>query len=346
MGRRVVVAAVLLVASLGAGCATDAPPAPERTTPAASPSGPATTTTGPPATGPPAGGGTGSGSGASSPSAAPEQDRPATFDQGRAMAHVRHLAGEVGPRLATGPAYQEAAAYVARLLRRWGYDVARQRVPVPAGDSWGVPVGAGTSHNLVATPPGFDPTAPHRLVGAHLDTVAVAPGAEDNASGVGTLLEVARVSADEAGRDALALPTVFVAFGAEEPIGPADDQHHFGSRLHVAALRPAEREALRAVLALDRVGVGSRVPVSATPLGSDPLRDRLLALARQRGVAAFADEDGTTSDHWSYAKAGIAAARLGSTPYAGYHSAGDVVPVVEPDQLGRAGRIALAWLRS
>ena len=45
------------------------------------------------------------------------------------------------------------------------------------------------SLNVVATPPGFDPGRPYRLVGAHLDTIAVAPGAEDNASGIAVLLD-------------------------------------------------------------------------------------------------------------------------------------------------------------
>ena len=62
---------------------------------------------------------------------------------------------------------------------------------MPAGTSWGVPVRAGRSVNLIAERPGFDRTAPHVVIGAHLDTVPQAPGAEDNASGVAVLLELA-----------------------------------------------------------------------------------------------------------------------------------------------------------
>ncbi len=64
-----------------------------------------------------------------------------------------------------------------------------------AGVSWGVPAGSGTSANVIATPTGLDPRRPFRIVGAHLDTVPQAPGAEDNASGVAVLLEVARLAA-------------------------------------------------------------------------------------------------------------------------------------------------------
>ncbi|WP_144053638.1 M28 family peptidase [Baaleninema simplex] len=47
--------------------------------------------------------------------------------------------------------------------------------------------------NVVATQAGTDPDAGTVLVGAHYDTVADSPGADDNASGVATLLELARV---------------------------------------------------------------------------------------------------------------------------------------------------------
>lgn len=50
-------------------------------------------------------------------------------------------------------------------------------------------------HNIVATIPGSDPSAPRILVGAHIDTVRGSPGADDNASGVAGLLECARILA-------------------------------------------------------------------------------------------------------------------------------------------------------
>jgi Zn-dependent M28 family amino/carboxypeptidase len=256
------------------------------------------------------------------------------------MRTVRVLAGGIGPRLATGPAFRRAARYVAGRFAAGGYDVHRQRFPVPAGDSWGVPVRAGTSLNLVATPVGFDPRAPYLLVGAHLDTVAVAPGAEDNASGIAVLLETARRAAATSPR----LPTVFVAFGAEEPRGPGDDMHHFGSLHYVDTMTAPERRNLQAMVALDRVGVGVVVPVSSAPDRSMRVRAALAAGARAQGIGTALDVD-TASDHWSFALAGYPVARLGSTPYAAYHSAQDVVAVVDPAQLGRTGAVIWAWLR-
>ena len=262
------------------------------------------------------------------------------FSTARAMRTVRVLAGDIGPRLATGPAFRRAARYVTGLFAAAGYDVRRQRFPVPAGSSWGVPVRAGTSLNVVATPVGFDARAPYLLVGAHLDTVAVAPGAEDNASGIAVLLETARRAAATPPR----LPTVFVAFGGEEPRGSGDDMHHFGSVHYVDTMTAPERRNLQAMVALDRVGVGVVVPVSSAPDRPVRVRAVLAAAARAQGIGTTLDVD-AASDHWSFALAGYPVARLGSTPYLAYHKAGDVVAVVDPAQLGRTGRVIWAWLR-
>ncbi|MBC2934474.1 M28 family metallopeptidase [Nocardioides sp. zg-1228] len=264
---------------------------------------------------------------------------PDDLDRATAVGAVRRLAGRIGPREATGASYARAARWVGGEMRRLGYDVTRQRVEVPAGVSWGVPVAGGSSVNVVARPPGMDPAAPHLVVGAHLDTVPQAPGAEDNASGVGVLLAVAEAVAGRRTR----LPVVLVAFGAEEPRGPSDDDHHYGSRRYVAAMTPAERRALRAMVSLDRVGVGDRVPIGSAG-ATDPVQRSLLAAARRAGVPTLADAEQRSSDHWSFVRDGLPAARLGSTPYAGYHSAGDVPGVVSPAQLERVGRVVLAWL--
>lgn len=258
------------------------------------------------------------------------------------MATVQFLAGEIGPRLATGPAFRRAARWVARELESLEYDVTRQSFPVPAGDSWGVPVTAGTSTNVVARPEGFDPRTPYVVIGAHLDTVAVAPGAEDNASGVAVLLETARRAAVAPPR----IQVVFVAFGGEEPRGPGDFEHHFGSLHYVAGMSRAERRNLVGMVSLDRVGVGTVVPVR-TVAASDPrVREALVRSARRLGIATTIDLDHASSDHESFADAGMPAARVGSASYAGYHDETDVPSVVSPSQLRRVGRVLWDWLSS
>jgi aminopeptidase YwaD len=327
-------AAVLLWACATGCTASEEPAGAPSTAPSAAPSAPS------------------SPSSPTSPSTAPSHSagpevtlsppRPVDPDDLRvatAVGAVRQLAGRIGPRHATSPAARAAERWVAGRFAALGYDVRRPSLRVPAGVSWGVPVRAGRAVNVVATRGPVDRSRPHLVVGAHLDTVPQAPGAEDNASGVGVLLAVAEAVAERRTR----LPVVLVAFGAEEPRGPSDDDHHYGSRAYVAAMGAAERRALRGMVSLDRVGVGGVLPVCSAG-EADPLRTRLLAAADRAGVATTACTGNRASDHWSFVRSGLPGARLGSTPFAGYHSPGDVPAVVEPAQLERAGRTVLAWL--
>lgn len=74
---------------------------------------------------------------------------------------------------------------------------------------------AATSANVVATLPGSDPRLARLLVTAHHDTQPATTGADDNASGVVCLLEMAR---SLAARPRLRRTVEFVSFGAEEQL--------------------------------------------------------------------------------------------------------------------------------
>ena len=101
-----------------------------------------------------------------------------------------------------------------------------------------------------------------------------------------------------------------------------------------------------AMVSLDRVGVrAGYVPICTATERGTRLRDAMRAAARRDDIATRACTN-YTSDHWSYAKAGVPAVRLGSIPYAGYHSRGDVPSVVDRRQLDRVGRTVWAWLRT
>ncbi|MCI0685987.1 MAG: M28 family metallopeptidase [Sporichthyaceae bacterium] len=258
------------------------------------------------------------------------------------VATIRTLSERIGPREATSAAYREAATLAADRLDDLGYRVRRQSLQVPAGVSWGVPVRAGRTHNVIAEPVGFEPSEPHLVVGAHLDTVPQAPGAEDNGSGVAVLLEAARIVAQAPP----AVPVVFIAFGAEEPRGDGDDRHHYGSRAYVADLSSAVRAALIGMISLDRVGVGSRVPICTGGRSPRTVADRLARVAQRLDIPVRRCFDNRSSDHWSFERAGLTAARIGSTPYPEYHSAEDRIGVVELRQLARVARLLTETLRT
>jgi hypothetical protein len=257
------------------------------------------------------------------------------FDQRAAMRTVRALAA-LGPREATSAGYQKAMQIVAQRLTLLGYDVRRESLRVPRGVSWGVPVPAGRTWNVVARSTDTA-TSSYVVVGAHLDTVPQSPGAEDNASGIAVLLELARLARAHGTR----LPVVFVAFGAEEPRRPGDDGHHFGSRRYTERSDLAD---LAAMVSLDRVGAPGRVPVCTGGLSPRRVQRALVAAAGRVGVPARRCEN-RTSDHWPFEEAGVTVARVGGNPSPGYHSPRDRPDQVSPRQLARAGSMLWEWLR-
>ncbi|MFL6071187.1 MAG: M28 family metallopeptidase [Actinomycetes bacterium] len=258
------------------------------------------------------------------------------------MKTVRTLAGRIGPREATSASFMRATDLVEREFSSLGYVVTRPSFQVPAGNSWGIDVPAGKTVNVVARPTTLERRDRYIIVGAHLDTVPQAPGAEDNASGVAVMLELARLAAGEP----TGLPVIFVAFGAEEPRGIGEGWHHFGSKDYTSHLQPSDRHNLVAMVSLDRVGVGPAVPVCDGDETPSALVQDLRAAGRRANVPTTSCGMNRSSDHWSFQLVGLPAARLGSTAYAAYHSAQDVPRVVQRAQLKRTGDLAWEFLTS
>jgi aminopeptidase YwaD len=187
-----------------------------------------------------------------------------------------------------------------------------------------------------ATTPGGAAPAPGGtvVVGAHFDSVPAGPGANDNASGTGLLLELARVLAADPGA-VPGLDVVFVAFDAEE-VGLLGSVHY------VASLPPEVRARVRAMLNFDMVGVGD-----APRIGGDPGLVRIASeVARGRGVSLspLPEELGRASDHASFVAAGIPGVFFNVTDDPNYHTAGDVVAHVSPERLQQMGEIGVGVL--
>jgi len=114
-------------------------------------------------------------------------------------------------------------------------------------------------HNVLGTLDGTDPSRPWVVVGAHFDSVAHSPGADDNASGVAAMLEVARTL----GRERLPATVQFVGFNLEEVQNPLGGKHfggvhaigpcRIGSRAYARLLR-SRGQALAGALVLEMLG--------------------------------------------------------------------------------------------
>lgn len=109
------------------------------------------------------------------------------------------------------------------------------------------------SANLVARSGPRQPAQPEILVTSHLDAYRDSPGANDNATGLGLMIELARSFAGNTGPDEASI--TFVAFGAEE-------NGAIGSRAYVQH-HAAELGNVIAVVNLDTLG-GALGPVIAT----------------------------------------------------------------------------------
>ena len=93
------------------------------------------------------------------------------------------------------------------------------------------------------------------ILGAHFDTVAGTPGADDNASGVAVLLEVARLARNLTPPK----PWAFIGFTCEEP--PAFSTPDMGSRVYAKRARQQKAKIL-GMLCLEMVGYYSQAPDS------------------------------------------------------------------------------------
>jgi Zn-dependent M28 family amino/carboxypeptidase len=168
----------------------------------------------------------------------------------RLEAHVRALAEQFTPRDYLYPAnLDRAAAYIGGELERAGGRVAEQ--PFDAGGR--------TYRNVTAA---FGPEAGERIViGAHYDAAGPYPAADDNASGVAGLIELAGLL----GRSPPPVRVDLVAFTLEEP--PFFRTAHMGSAVHAHSLR-LQGVRVRAMISLEMIGYFSDEPGSQQfPIG-------------------------------------------------------------------------------
>lgn len=158
-------------------------------------------------------------------------------DRARLERDVRLLAVPRHPDAAP-EALRAAETYVAEQLAAAGVAVERQPF------AWR----GRTQHNVVGTLIGSDALRPWVIVGAHFDSVACSPGADDNASGVAALLEIARLLAPTAPRATM----LFVGFNLEE-LQDLRLNYKVGSRFFVAWLK-ARGVRVAGALVLEMVG--------------------------------------------------------------------------------------------
>jgi Zn-dependent M28 family amino/carboxypeptidase len=268
------------------------------------------------------------------------ESESSAFDGNRAFDDLEAQV-DLGPRPAGSPAAHRTAELIAERMR----DAALEGVEIQS--PW---------ENVVGTIPGSG--AGTVVVGAHYDTKSGIPGfvgANDGASGVAVLLELARTLPNPLPGPAVQL----VAFDAEEARGDRDFDVDGtrGSRQYVADARSGGRqgavslERIRAMVLFDLVGdCDLRIPLEQN---SDPALYDLFADAAAEATGEPAPFVGHSfpvgDDHVPFLEAGVPAVDLidfdygpGPTPGAYWHTPEDTVDKVCGESLDEVGEAALA----
>jgi aminopeptidase YwaD len=204
-----------------------------------------------------------------------------------------------GARPAAGRLERRAHMRLKRRFERAGLEVRVQRFSTPRGRSRNV-IGVRRGGRCL------------KVVMAHSDTVPPSPGAEDNASGLGALAELAtRLDATDP-----PCTVWLVATGAEERI-------YTGSPDHLGSLALTElvpRRRLRYALSLDEVGRGTRFRLRSPAARPRKHVERELMSAR---IDWQRDDSTGNSDHREFELAGLRGVKLGVLDNPCRHSACD-----------------------
>jgi hypothetical protein len=282
--------------------------------------------------------------------ALPPLSVPQTALRDRLLHGVQHLAGDIGERnIDNYEALQAATDWLDSSLAGAGYRVERQ--PYEAFGR--------KCDNLVVERRGTALPGEIVVIGAHYDSVAGSPGANDNATGAVAVLELARAFSEASPARTLR----FVEFVNEEP--PYFLEDTMGSRVYAKRCR-ARGERIVAMLSVETVGYFTRgngsqkypMPVIGLvyPTTGDfisfvgNLASRNLvrhAVGSFRTHASFPSEGGAFpssvpgvgwSDHSSFWEVGYPAVMVTDTApfrYPHYHKRSDTPDEVDFDALAR-----------
>lgn len=272
---------------------------------------------------------------------------PPVFSESRMLEDIRYLADESlkGRELGTAE-LDTAATYIAKQFQQIGLK--------PGGDdsgyfqTWqqdvGAPKGKVGLRNVIGILPGTNPQLAGQslVVGAHYDHLGIGwpdvraahrgkihAGADDNASGIAVMLELARHIVPKWQPERT---IIFIAFTGEEA-------GLIGSRHYLTQTKQYPAEKIAAMLNLDTVGRLGNNPV--TIFGAGTARE-WIHIFRGAGfvtgipVNAVPDDFGS-SDQASFIQAGIPAVQLFATAHEDYHAPGDTI-----DKIDTAGLVKVA----
>ena len=247
---------------------------------------------------------------------------------------------------------EKAALYIEATLGSYGYAVNRQSFVADGKTVRNI--------DVIIEPQGGVAAPEVLVVGAHYDSAATAPGANDNGTGTAAVIELARLLGDLKGKTARRVRLVL--FVNEEP--PYFQTADMGS-LHYARALAERKERVVAMYSLETLGFYSSAPGSqqypppfgmmfpdrgdfvafVAMLASRPLLRQTIGSFRSHtafptigGVAPGSVPGIDWSDHWAFAEYGFPAVMITDTAYFRYpyyHQPTDTPDKVDMDKLAR-----------
>lgn len=177
------------------------------------------------------------------------------------------------------------------------------------------------SKNIIATLKSKKKDAKTLIVGAHYDGVDT-PAANDNASGISTIMESARILS----KKNLDCNIKFIAFGAEE-IGLV------GSNYYVQSLNSDDLQDTIAMINADMVGIGDNLCVYTMDSSKDSLTADLAVSCMNDFQYDNRRDESNRSDHVAFESVGIPVAYFEYGPFVDYHTDRDTADKIDKENL-------------
>jgi len=263
-------------------------------------------------------------------------DPDQVFNGQRAYQDVQYQVS-LGPRIPGLPGHRNVISWIRTELVNNGWQVEFQKTEYQGKDII----------NVI----GFrEKGLEYLLIGAHYDSRIRAdqdpdaarngqpvPGANDGASGVGVLLELARVLPEE-----LSLPVRLVFFDAEDNGGIEDWEWIMGSRAFVRDI-----EVLPAIAVIvDMIG-DADLNIYYEYNSQETILEQIWNQAHALGYQeVFIKEfkHSMIDDHTPFLEAGVPAVDMIDFDYPFWHTTADTVDKVSPDSLEMVGKTLQAWI--
>lgn len=269
------------------------------------------------------------------------------FSAEKAYEHILQLSKKIGPRPAGSKNEKKAAEYLYYMLEQYGWKVREQPfskiVSQPNLLNPENRIQIINSQNIVAELPGKNPES--IVLGAHYDSASIsAPGAVDNASGVGVLLELARILGQSQHTETYQI----VFFGAEE-------YGLVGSSYYAAQ---SDLSAVRWMLNLDMVGIPLEIDSAGKKSAPPEMVQQISKIVKKENIPFHVSRDfvvmtrdgiqGGNSDFSPFLDQGIPAIGFGieGRPGGFYHRPEDQIEQVSLQELESVGKLTAEVIQS